>query len=152
MCSNSNTKLHRLIWSPDDIDEEVGLLPSAFPKQDLEGGERYLSVDRTDRILFSSLRSLADSQQARANGSTTFREQPHSALLDWDHILGVKDEDGNKPFAVTDEPLPENPAHCGLRNQTGRKSRGYLQQLRALLVLNTEHICKLDELEEYLLD
>lgn len=150
MNSNPRTKLHRLIWSPDDIGDDGQLLTSAFPRRDLEGGDRYLSVDRSDILTLEAIRSVALEQNERANGETTFRETPHSALLDWANVLELRDDKGVKPFTVTDEPLPNNPAHCGLRNQTGSKGKGYVNQLRILLVDAVEKICELEDLNDHI--
>jgi hypothetical protein len=125
--------LHRLIWSPDDLD--VGKLStSAFPKNDLTGAERYLSVSRTD-MLDADAELKTANRQAASGSAAVVREEAMSVLLNCGEVCVVEDADGVQPFKVTSEPIPnENDAHCGIRNATDKQNRGYVNQLRSILV------------------
>jgi len=125
--------LHRLIWSPDDFDGET-LTTSAFPKNDLMGGDRYLSVSRTD-ILDADAELKTASGQAGSGSANVIREEAMSVLLKCGDVCTAEDGDGMQPFRVTPEPIPdENEAHCGIRNSTGKSGRGYVNQLRTILL------------------
>jgi len=126
--------LHRLVWSPDDF-EGGRLLPSAFPRNDLLGGERYVSVSRVDQLVPDAEIATAESQSDRANGCQFIRDEAWSVLLCCGEVMSATDVDDVRPFAVTPEPIEaENDAHCGLRNTSGKKGRGYVNQLRLILV------------------
>ncbi len=129
-----DTDLHRLVWSPDDFDEDGNLLTSAFRRQDLYGGDDYVSVSRVDELASNAEIALAESQAEKADGINFVREEAFSALLHCLAVCGAQDDDGNTPFQVTSEPIPDvNEAHCGIRNVTGKKSNSYVNQLRLLL-------------------
>ncbi|WP_420861937.1 hypothetical protein [Algirhabdus cladophorae] len=136
--------LHRLIWSPDDFDGET-LTTSAFPKNDLMGGERYLSVSRTD-ILDADAELRTASGQAASDSGNVVREEAMSVILNCGDVCNAEDDKGVQPFVVTNEPIPnENEAHCGIRNSTDTRSRGYINQLRAILVRLASQPQKLDD-------
>ena len=136
--------LHRLIWSPDDLDGET-LTTSAFPKNDLMGGDRYLSVSRTDILDADAERQTAKSQAA-SDSPNVVRDDAMSVILNCGEVCGVEDTNGVQPFVVTPEPIPNiNAAHCGIRNSTGTQSRGYVNQLRTLLVRLASRPQKLDD-------
>lgn len=127
-------ELHRLVWSPDDFDGDQ-LLSSAFRKADLSGkAGRYLSVSSVTLLDRAAEVAIAEAQSAKADGKTFFRERACSALLHCGTVRAAFDRDGERPFEVSEEPLPENPAHCGIRNITGKSSGSYLNHLRILLV------------------
>lgn len=136
--------LHRLIWSPDDFDG-VTLTTSAFPKNDLMGGERYLSVSRTD-ILDAESELRTASGQGATDSPDLVRDEAMSVILNCGNVCASKDDKGVQPFNVTAEPIPdENKAHCGIRNSTENKSRGYVNQLRVILVRLASKPQKLDD-------
>ena len=136
--------LHRLVWSPDDFDGDT-LTTSAFPRNDLAGGERYLSVSRID-ILDADAELATASGQAASDSANVVRDEAMSVILNCGDVCSAKDDKGLKPFDVTDEPIPdENEAHSGIRNSTEQKSRGYVNQLRALLVRLASQPQKLDD-------
>ena len=136
--------LHRLIWSPDDIDGDA-LTTSAFPKNDLMGGERYLSVSRTD-ILDTEAELRTASGQAASDSANVVRDEAMSVILNCGDVRAIKDDKGVQPFDVTAEPIPrENEAHCGIRNSTDKQSRGYVNQLRAILVRLASQPQKLED-------
>ena len=126
--------LHRLIWSPDDFDGDQ-LLPSAFRRDDLKGGEGYISVSRTDQLQPEAELNMAKQQAGRANGKNFVREDAWSILFNCGRLRAARDDEGLSLFAVTPEPIPDvNPAHCGIRNISGKTGRGYINQLRIILV------------------
>jgi len=125
--------LHRLIWSPDDFDGE-NLSTSAFPKKDLMGGERYLSVSRTDMLVPEAELQTAQ-RQAKTQDANFTRDEALSIILNCGSVSDAVDAEGTKPFTVTPEGIPdENEAHCGLRNSTKKCGKGYINQLRTILV------------------
>ena len=135
--------LHRLIWAPDDFDGDT-LTTSAFPKNDLMGGERYLSVSRTD-ILDADAELRTASSQVASDSAFVVRDKAMSVVLNCGEVCAAKDDKGVQPFDVTAEPIPgENEAHCGIRNSTDKQSRGYVNQLRAILVRLASHPQKLE--------
>ena len=142
-----DTDLHRLVWSPDDFDGEGNLLTSAFRKQDLSGGEHYVSVSRVDQADAAAELALAHSQSKRADGIEFIRESAYSALLYGLSVADAQDNNGICPFMITLEPLPVNAAHCGIRNVSGQNGRGYINQLRLLLV---ELVHQSQELDRFL--
>jgi hypothetical protein len=136
--------LHRLIWSPDDFDGDT-LTTSAFPKNDLMGGGRYLSVSRTD-ILDAEAELKTASGQGASDSTNVVRDEAMSVILNCGDVCAAKDDEGVQPFVVTAEPIPnENDAHCGIRNSTEKQSRGYVNQLRAILVRLASQPQKLED-------
>ena len=126
--------LHRLVWSPDDFDGDQ-LTPSAFRRDDLKGGDKFISVSRTDLLQPEAELKMARRQAERANGTEFVREVGCSILFNCGRLRVAKDNEGCLPFAVTPEPIPgENPAHCGIRNISGKTGKGYVNQLRTILV------------------
>lgn len=125
--------LHRLIWYPDDYDGEQ-LLTTAFRREDLLGGGEYLSVSCTDRLEPEIEREIACQQAERANGIDIFREEPYSTLFNCGRLRNKEDVENCTPFDVTRERTDENPAHCGIRNVSGKRNNSYINQLRTLLV------------------
>lgn len=136
--------LHRLIWAPDDLDGDT-LTTSAFPKNDLMGGERFLSVSRTD-ILDVEAELQRASNQAASDSPHVVRDEAMSVILNCGEVCEIEDNTGARPFAVTPEPIPSvNEAHCGVRNSTGTKKPSYVNQLRTLLVRLASSPQKLDD-------
>ena len=138
--------LHRLIWSPDDLDGDT-LTTSAFPRDDLKGGERYLSVSRTDILDAEVERQRANRQAAAASDNPELvRDDAMSVVLNCGEVCRVEDTNGVRPFTVTSEPIPnDNEAHCGIHNSTGQAGKGYVNQLRTLLVRLASPPQKLDD-------
>lgn len=143
----SEIDLHRLVWNPDDFDRGF-LLGSAFSKEDLMGGARYVSVDRIDHFCAEATLKTAEKQALKANGETIIRKAAASALLPCEAVRGAEDSEGAGPFSVTPEPLEENEAHCGIRNVSGKGGRAYVNQLRVLLVALVRETLGLDEFIE----
>ena len=143
-----DTDLHRLVWSPDDFDDDGNLITSAFRRKDLHGGADYVSVSRVDELDSNAEIALAEAQAKKADGVNFVREKAFSALLHCLAVCEVQDDSGNTPFQVTSEPIPGvNQAHCGIRNVAGKKSNGYVNQLRLLLV---DLVHKSQGLDEFL--
>jgi hypothetical protein len=140
----STVDLHRLVWAPDDFDGGK-LTTSAFPKNDLMGGERYLSVSRTD-ILSPTAELATAERQAETQNVNFIREEALSTILNCGSVEQVADTDGITPFTVTSEEIPnENEAHCGLRNVSDKRGKGYINQLRLILVSLASGPRRLDE-------
>lgn len=129
-----DTDLHRLVWSPDDFDGEK-LLPSAFRKQDFSGSnDDYVSVSRIDMLDPDAEIAIADNQAKKAGGNDFIRDEAWSVILNCGEIRRAEDSDKLQPFQVTSEPIPgENEAHCGIRNVSGKKGKGYVNELRSIL-------------------
>lgn len=126
--------VHRLVWSPENFDGDK-LLTSAFRREDLSGGSSdYVSVSRTDCLDIEAEIALGESQAKSTNSTELRREQAYSVLFNCGQLRSAKDAEGVCPFNVTSEPIPENMAHCGIRNTTGNKGRAYVNQLRLILV------------------
>lgn len=130
-----NVDLHRLIWSPDDYDGEQ-LLTSAFRKQDLSGKQDdYVSVSRVDKINPDAEIKIANDQAQKAGIGEIKREIACSVVLNCGEVRSEECSKGKNPFEVTDEPIPnENEAHCGIRNISGENGKGYINELRTILV------------------
>ena len=135
--------LHRLIWCPDDYDGEQ-LLTTAFRREDLMGGDEYLSVSSTDLLQPEIEQEIAYRQANRANGKNIFREVPYSTLFNCGLLRGKNDVENCTPFDITRKPTPENPAHCGIQNVSGKRNKSYINQLRTLLVELASSPCTLD--------
>ena len=104
------------------------------------GGERYLSVSRTD-ILDADAELRTASGQVTSDSAFVVRDKAMSVVLNCGEVCAAKDDKGVQPFDVTAEPIPgENEAHCGIRNSTDKQSRGYVNQLRAILVRLASHL------------
>jgi len=140
--------LHRLVWSPDDFQDEK-LLSSAIRRADLSGeATDYVSVSRTDKIQAEAEIKIAESQSQKSGSQNVKRDEAWSVLFNSDKVKSFKDEDGAQLFDVTEEPIEENLAHCGIRNVSGINSKGHVNKLRATLV-SLAHSRK--RLEEFLL-
>ncbi|MEP3776266.1 MAG: hypothetical protein ABJM82_04490 [Shimia thalassica] len=136
--------LHRLVWSPDDY-VDGKLLPSAFPSGDLKTPDRYLSVDRVDQFNPDATIETANRQAENADGATIVREDAFSALLGCGEVRGITDHEGKHPLEVRPEPIKGvNLAHCGISNVSGKKSRGYVNQLRTELTEIVNRILSLE--------
>ncbi|MEY9720715.1 hypothetical protein ABIA22_003205 [Sinorhizobium fredii] len=134
--------LLRLVWDPDDIDPETQeLLTSAFSKDDLKSVERGLSVDQKASAEEKCILCIAQRQQSNAEGHATIkRTTPLLAEAKTQDVTSQTfDDDGTRIFAVISTPMgatedcPENPAHAEILNISGRKSKGYLNQMRTKL-------------------
>lgn len=125
--------LHRLVWHPDHYDKGQLTSSGAFPSQDLDG-KRFLSVDRADLFDLELAQNRASEQQLKANGETTFRHEARVIDLPCGGVQEITDTEGKTPFSVTSEPEPNNPAHCGIWNRSGKKGRAYINQIRAKLM------------------
>lgn len=126
--------LHRLIWTPFDLGDDGKPLTSAFPTNDLKGPERYLSVSRLDIIDVECERRLAENQHEAWAGRDAPREDAFSIQLSTGAVRQVADDEAANPLAVSNEPLPENEAHCGIKNVSGKKGKGYVNRIRTILV------------------
>lgn len=123
-----HVNLIRLVWHPGQYDNGE-LTPAAIENRDLRPGS-FVSVDREDMFNEGVVRARALKQQGNINQAKNRR----SALLFSLPCGGVRvaqDSNGTFPFSVTSEPLPENPAHCGIHNISGRTDRAYFNELRA---------------------
>lgn len=137
--------VHRLIWSPDDMDgEEVAT--SAFSSKDLKRiDNRHISVSRTD--IFDPNAELATvNQQAQKSGvDDIIRDEAWSILFNCGKLRAIVDKYGENPFEVICDPLDSNPAHCGILNTTGRKNGKYINHLRTLLIRSIIRKCKFSD-------
>lgn len=129
----STVVLHRMVWHPDCYDNGELTSSGAFASRDLNG-VRYISVDRHDLFDREFAVERAKLQQANANGVTAFREEVRMIDLPCRKVREIVDNFGERPFAVTAEPENNNPAHCGIRNVSGKRSKSYINQIRAKLM------------------
>ena len=125
--------LHRMVWHPDCYDQGELTSSGAFPSQDLNG-TRFISVDREDLFDQESLILRAKAQQSKADGQRTIRSEARVVDLPCGAVRETLDASGDRPFMVTSEPEPDNPAHCGIWNVSGKNSRSYIHQIRARLM------------------
>lgn len=146
--------LHKFIWHPDDFDEDGKVRLSAFSKSDLgKTSGRYMSVQRMDKFSGAAVLQTIERQQEKANGEDIRREDAHSIFWRCGELRELADNDGQKPFSVTYEPVlakPElnvlaDPAHCGVHNVTGIKKDSYILQLREMLVKAIRESCAFEE-------
>lgn len=138
--------LHRLIWSPDDLELDGTVKTSAFRKGDLRGGDSFVSVSRVDELVPSAEVATAQKQANNADGVQFVRAAAWSALLNCLSVQRALDHDGIAPFKVTSEPIKdENDAHCGIRNVSGNVGKSYINQLRVMLVRLVHNAERLDD-------
>jgi len=137
--------LHRMVWDPDDWDG-AQLLPSAFPRSDLSVVGRFVSVDRVDEPFVQQALDRAEMQQDNADGSQHIRDEALSAFLNCGQVRELSDHEGTKPFSVSSYKEEGKPAHCGIENVTGKKSKGYINELRTLLVESVLEVVSLNTL------
>lgn len=142
--------LLRLAWHPADF-EGGCLLGSHFSSDDLEPTKdankklRYLSVDQKLKLIKESVDSRIQHQQRDNKRIELQREEARFVEYQCAHINALIDSSLRKPLKVREEPLKENPGHCGIHNTVGptinTKSarRRYVQELRTLLVQNCRH-------------
>lgn len=166
--------LLRLVWDPDDI-VEGELQPSAFPSADLVGHpQRFLSVDRADELVPEAVRYVAAAQKERARHlrelqrdreeNALQRDMPFGALLltraareiEVPIDLGQKSAVSVvvRPLAVSPNKIPVgheacpmgNAAHCAMANVSGKRSRGFINALRAKLIAAAHTLLPLEEI------
>jgi len=124
--------LLKLVWDPDHIDGDK-VLPSAFRKEELVGDPAvHCSVDRSDTASRKVMEQTAASQKEKADGVNHKRHDAFIGVLSCGKVRSLVVEDTN-PLEVISDPLPENPAHCGIRNSSGRKNRAFVNELRGKL-------------------
>lgn len=122
--------LIKLVWHPDDFDADGNLQGTAFSRRDLEGGSRYVSVDRSDLHDPAVFVSIAKKQQPKSENRETAR-RAHMSCKD---VRQVKDSEGIAPLVVTGQAIGHHQAHCGISNHSGKKGEAYVDQIRTLLV------------------
>lgn len=137
--------LHRMFWHPADFQngEPAG---SNFRRSDFSP-TGHISVHRIDQLVPETLRQIASRQQERAAspGNDLGREDAMSVVLNAGAVRLARDDQDVHPFSVGPEPLPGDPAHCGIRNTTGKVSRSYVDQLRTLLLERVVRVARLSE-------
>lgn len=139
-----NVDLHRMIWSPDDIDNGQ-LLTSAFPRSDLSKSDRYISVDRTDIFDENAVKQIVAIQASKSDGTEIIRDEAHSALLACGAVRRLADTNQKRPFDVRSEKLADNPAHCGIYNVSGERGKSYVNELRSMLVSVVHEVLALSD-------
>lgn len=128
--------LFKLVWHPDNLDG-ANVLPTAFRKDDLSGLlGKHVSVDRSDLSERATMEALASRQAAKANGRDIVRAAPLIGRLVCFEVRQIS-VGGVCPLAVDPEPIPGNPAHCGIRNtiNAARPDAGLLLELRTKLAI-----------------
>lgn len=145
--------VHRLIWSPDDMDgEEVAT--SAFSSKDLKRvDDRHISVSRTDMFDPYAELEMRNKQAGKSGVGDIIREESWSILFNCGKLRAILDKHGDNPFEVISDPVDTNPAHCGILNTTGRKNDKYIHHLRILLIRSIIRKCKFsDFISDYIED
>lgn len=126
-------RLYRMGWHPDHRDAGGVTGTSAFR-------EDFVSVDRSDLFDREAALARAREQQARAWTKADAQGKPRTYAAAFYIVLpcgGVReanDGEGGQPFAVTGAWLPENPAHCAIRNVSGKRGSSYMNRLRTILL------------------
>lgn len=131
--------LYRTAWHPEHLDEGGFTGTSAFRKDDLTGGDGFVSVDRSDRFNEAVAQTRAREQQNRERektkpGEPVKKEEAVVLELPCAGVREAVDDKGAKPFSVTGARRDDNPAHCAIRNVTGIKGKSYINQLRLILL------------------
>lgn len=99
-----------------------------------------MSVDRSDLADREAACARAREQQVKAWERADAKGEPRTYAAAFNIVLpcgGVKEADdgeGVRPFTVTDAWLEENPAHCAIRNVSGRAGNSYVNRLRTILL------------------
>ena len=143
--------LLRLAWHPADFENDC-LLGSHFSSDDLEpandrdNNPRYLSVDQRLNLIKDSVDSRIEHQQSGNKRIECRREEARFVEYRCGHVNSLIDAALRRPFKVKEEPLEENPGHCGIHNIVGRNlatkgaRRRYVQELRTLLIQDCKHL------------
>lgn len=148
-----DVRLYRMSWHPDHRDAGGVTGTSAFRKEDLLGRDDFVSVDRSD--LFDReaalARALAQQAKAWARADAKGKARTYTAsfyiVLPCDGVRAADDGEGVRPFTVSDAWLPENPAHCAIRNESGKQKPSYINRLRKMLLdlVESEHALSAEE-------
>lgn len=129
--------LFKLVWHPDNLNEDGQVTPSAFRSDDLSGKqESHSSVDRADIAKREVMERVAEGQAAKADGEKIMRKLALIGTLNCGSIRMLRIGEGH-PLQVSSFPLPENDAHCGIHNVSGQKGRGFITELRTKLAAMT---------------
>ena len=144
-------QVFRMVWHPFHF-EGTSLKTSAFDRADLvpeldqQGAHRYVSVDRGDIIQRESVDWRIEWQQRDGKAETKSRHDAKFVHFLCESLRACVDDEDRRPFNITSEPeeagidgSPENPAHCALRNVSGKtgsrsEMRAYVEQLRVMLI------------------
>lgn len=137
-----NELLLKLIWDPDDINEEGGVKPSAFRKDELVNRSKGVSVDRYALCRVRVLNAIIAKQKRKAGAPGIVREKAFLSRL---RCLQVREIaiDGKRQFVVDATPteqtddVPTNPAHAEIFNDSGIQSRSHILKIR----LEIAHLC-----------
>jgi hypothetical protein len=152
--------LVRLVWDSADYDGGK-VLPSAFRRDELHpkfdpsaNAHKYVSVDRGDDVRKDSVDEVISQQIDGDLAERLQRFNPFFAYLVCQCVREAQDVAGDMPFEVRPEQiLPINPGHCGIHNVSGKtieltdkKARGYIDELRTLLIERIVRTISYDEL------
>lgn len=143
----NEVKLLKLVWHPDDVDDELNLVkPSLFRREELTGiAGSFVSVDRSDIAERACMERTALNQAKKANGKTIFREFAKIGHLGCEAVRSSEDQ-GRMLFSVFSFPEDDNPAHCGIHSNLAVPLRGSaMDQLRNELVKLTSPPVGFDE-------
>jgi len=122
--------LHRIVWHPEEFQDGSPTSSAVLPSSDLTNSDRFVSVDRSDLFDFAAASEIVSEQRKRGLGRGKEYETAKIVDLPCGGVRSVADEAGANPLSVTPEPEEFNPAHCGIRNTSGKKGRGYINFIR----------------------
>ncbi len=157
-----NTEVLRLVWHPAHF-QNGKLIGSAFDSSDLrpdtnkKGEKRYISVDERTRISKESVDSTISRQQRNDLKEQCQRFEARFARFRCGDLRRCSSTNGLKLFEVTHEPIfsgkhngsreiPENKAHCAIRNVSGCRKRSRIDELRTALLKNCKQIHPYDDI------
>jgi hypothetical protein len=130
-----NEWLLKLIWDPDDINEDGSVKPSAFRKDELVNRSKGVSVERYALCSMRVLNAIIAKQKRKAGAPGVVRENAFISRL---HCLQVREIaiDGKRQLIVDATPtartedVPANPAHAEIFNDSGIQKRSYILKVR----------------------
>jgi hypothetical protein len=116
-------ELLRILFNPEHIGKDNGILPSAVPTSDLI--KDGLSVYRRNHAVKEDVLANVNSQMSKVPGS---REGFGLCVFPCSTIRGFQD-DGQRCFLVVDEALEDNISHAAIYSVAG-KTKSQLRKLR----------------------
>lgn len=122
--------LLRLTWQPQDFDEDGGLLPGAFRREDLSGPEYGVSVDCASLVDEARIRKLAAEQQPR---NPADRVAPLLVPAQAAIVRAAAGNDGPGILAVHRSVQPDNDAHAHISSRRQR-TKSEINEARLVLI------------------
>lgn len=137
--------LHKFIWSPDHLDENGEVSPSAFRKSELSGSPQHVSVQSMDIACRAFIEPTIERQRLKSGQGDLVRETAYSGFMECAEVRASVIDEVTTVFGVARVPEDFDPSHCGIFNETGKTGKAFLLKLRAQLVKLTRNIVPFDE-------